>query len=87
MSHLSVLRRVKKSAGRELSSVTGPAPDRGRERVVGLRRRVVCDRRAAEVVSELEGTSVGAHPPKACGWIEITLGGGKVVRCALVQGQ
>lgn len=31
--------------------------------MVGRRRRVVCDRRAAEVIRELEGTGVGAHPP------------------------
>jgi hypothetical protein len=87
MSHLSVPRRIKKSARRELSCVTGPAPDRGRERVVGRRRRVVCDCCAAEVVRELEGTSVGALPPWACGRIEIAFGRGEVVWCALGRGQ
>jgi hypothetical protein len=55
--------------------------------VVGRRRRVVCDRCAAEVMRELEGIGAhAAHPPWACGRIEVAFGGGEVVRCALVWG-
>lgn len=45
-THLTVLPCVEKPAGRELSGVARPGPDRRRERMVGGRRGVVRDRRA-----------------------------------------
>ena len=78
----AVTRGVAQPAGRELPRIARPAPHRARERVLRGRRRGVCDRRAAEVVRELDGA--GAVPRCAArGRAERALERREVVRRAL----